>query len=120
MASLTSALSDHSAYSLTSARVLVALSRLGMSPEELECDLHANAQNADGNPCSEEIRHRLRAVNQMLEWIDKHGVTEEEGRLYNLNSCVSANPLIDEVVELCTFLQSSIYLRSNMAWQGEQ
>ena len=118
MASLTSALSDHSAYSLTSPRVLVALSRLGISPEELECDLRANAQNEDGNPCSEEIGHRLRAVNQMLEWIDKHGVTEEEGRLYNLNSRVSANPLIDEVVELCTFYSRPS--TSEAAWRGKE
>lgn len=85
----------------TSSKVLVALSRLGMSPEELEYHLHNKTHDIDHGHYSRETRDIIGAVNQMVEYIYKYGVTEEEGKLYNLDFLVSANPLVDEVIELC-------------------
>lgn len=103
MASLSgNAFSGNKWHSPTSPRTLVALARLGMSPEGLEYDLHAQTHDIDHDLYSEERRGRVDAVNQMIEYIGKYGVTEEEGELYNLTLLVSANPLADEVIELCT------------------
>lgn len=96
------ALSPHGSRSLTSPRVLVALARLGLSPEELEHDLQAQVQDKSCDPYSKETRHKLDAIKHMTEFVDKYGVTEEEGKLYSLESLVSANPLTNEVAELCT------------------
>lgn len=100
---LDSALSRHDLHLLTSPRVMVAFARLGMSPEELEYDLQAQAQDKNCDLYLGETGDKLNAVKQMVEYIDKYGVTEEEGMLYSLESLVSANPLANEVIELCAF-----------------
>lgn len=86
------ALSPHGSRSLTSPRVLVALARLGLSPEELEHDLQAQVQDKSCDPYSKETRHKLDAVKHMTEFVDKYGVTEEEG------SSTASSPLFPRIL----------------------